>query len=956
MVLRVAALPVETLDALKDTTLTTLLRHWLQAEARIHRERDAISSALFESIGEQQAPEGRRILLRLRRSLYNTRTVRGPDLDAASQFLAPDVLDLVHQAVARIEAHQDARRSLAIMHDEGLVAARRHVHQKILTPSFLHGLALSSRTLYRNVARYGDPASSRGARFEQVERGLLRYLSRASRKATPYARFCSVIGGTFDDPDECRAGSEAWSTFDGDPTAQRGYLRIDKKLFARLWAHLKSVNGVRGALVVALNSTLRRNGDSWTFLAAPAGKEQFQRLDRSEALDVVELVVRTSPGISLQRLRAQLTLDASIDATADEISRFTDALIGIGFLLLRSPVEDQVADWDRPLVDFLASIDDSAATLVRDLLVEVRSLVDRCERAEPDERVHSFDRITGIVTTSLQSLGIDSSDLRQCPVYEDASADARWRVQLSTDLSKTLSAAAALISLTQRVAQPRTAQATMRAFFEKEFGTRHSVPLLEFYETYYRHHLKSHLALEQRRHDDAVPAGYDFGNPLKVPLVSDAHAAMGKLRALFQQKWAEAPEAVEILVDADEVAQALAQVTPTTPCPSVTVFGQLLPSSLGTPSRLVMPRGQYYPGFGRFFSRFLYIIPREFHERQLEANATLHGACLAEITGDGNFNANLHPRLLPSEIVYPTSEHAVDAGQMKCDDLVVVRADDDATSLVLRHEALNTRVIPIDLGFQAGRLRPPLYQLLTSFTPPSSFGWLLPETNHSPEPRLTSAPADPERQIRVIYRPRFVFADRIVLARKRWTVPSPLLPRQSRSEENGAFFLRLNQWRVSHGIPERVFMRVQPVAAMTPGSAIKPSDVPTAKTPSSGSPLSATHDQKDNATAPTDDEGPVVLPGSQDAVKGPIVSARRSRDWRKPQYIDFESPLLVRLLASVPNVLLHFTMYFEEVYPPDDALPSFRGDHFATEAVFQLTFPVSVSDVPRVALEHAVGV
>jgi hypothetical protein len=269
MVLRVAALPVETLDALKDTTLTTLLRHWLQAEARIHRERDAISSALFESIGEQQAPEGRRILLRLRRSLYNTRTVRGPDLDAASQFLAPDVLDLVHQAVARIEAHQDARRSLAIMHDEGLVAARRHVHQKILTPSFLHGLALSSRTLYRNVARYGDPASSRGARFEQVERGLLRYLSRASRKATPYARFCSVIGGTFDDPDECRAGSEAWSTFDGDPTAQRGYLRIDKKLFARLWAHLKSVNGVRGALVVALNSTLRRNGDSWTFLAAP---------------------------------------------------------------------------------------------------------------------------------------------------------------------------------------------------------------------------------------------------------------------------------------------------------------------------------------------------------------------------------------------------------------------------------------------------------------------------------------------------------------------------------------------------------------------------------------------------------------------------------------------------------------------------------------------------------------
>jgi hypothetical protein len=69
------------------------------------------------------------------------------------------------------------------------------------------------------------------------------------------------------------------------------------------------------------------------------------------------------------------------------------------------------------------------------------------------------------------------------------------------------------------------------------------------------------------------------------------------------------------------------------------------------------------------------------------------------------------------------------------------------------------------------------------------------------------------------------------------------------------------------------------------------------------------------------------------------VAARRSRDFLKPQFVDFSSPLLVRLFARLPGDLPNYVITIEECLPAVSQLPVAQGQPFATELVLQVAFP-----------------
>jgi hypothetical protein len=75
---------------------------------------------------------------------------------------------------------------------------------------------------------------------------------------------------------------------------------------------------------------------------------------------------------------------------------------------------------------------------------------------------------------------------------------------------------------------------------------------------------------------------------------------------------------------------------------------------------------------------------------------------------------------------------------------------------------------------------------------------------------------------------------------------------------------------------------------------------------------------------------------------------RQSRDFYKPQYIDFASPLLVQLFSRITSKLPNFIVTLEEQLPEPDGLPTFGGEHFTSELILQLDFPARV-DAPEQA-------
>ena len=85
----------------------------------------------------------------------------------------------------------------------------------------------------------------------------------------------------------------------------------------------------------------------------------------------------------------------------------------------------------------------------------------------------------------------------------------------------------------------------------------------------------------------------------------------------------------------------------------------------------------------------------------------------------------------------------------------------------------------------------------------------------------------------------------------------------------------------------------------------------------------------------------------------PRTAARQSRDFYKPQYIDFESPLLVQLFGRISGKLSNYTVTLEEQFPAPDALPTFGGEHFTSELILQLDVPADDSEAAAACIAES---
>jgi hypothetical protein len=74
-----------------------------------------------------------------------------------------------------------------------------------------------------------------------------------------------------------------------------------------------------------------------------------------------------------------------------------------------------------------------------------------------------------------------------------------------------------------------------------------------------------------------------------------------------------------------------------------------------------------------------------------------------------------------------------------------------------------------------------------------------------------------------------------------------------------------------------------------------------------------------------------------------------SRDFYKPQFMDFGNPLLVAMLGRIAAGLKRFQVVFEERLPDRDGLPRHGDDRFVTELVVQLAFPGGTAATPAEA-------
>lgn len=889
-VCRVAGVPAGGLEELAATESVAWCRALRELEAELGQLRGPLSEALFEAVGGLEDQELRRALLRLKRDVHNLRSPDPSDLERVPRSLVPDL----ERYGRLIRSLQEAEVRFEGCFETELVRIRRRFQEAVTDEGFRNGVLLASTTLFDEIERYTRAdAGHPGAKARQVERSLLRYYTRTAVKTSPFSTFCSIVPGRIgpgrlrDDP------SRGASGFVGDPREKWSVLRLNKAMVPFLVQAVTARPAVRRRLSVELNPTLRQMDGRWLFLAGAGRREVFQHLAPNPVLGLLVDVLRVRGPRPLAALAETLLED--VEASEDKITAYLDRLLEAGFLRFRLGIREQELDWDRCLCRLLEGVEDDLARRTVDFLREYRRLADAYAEASLERRRALLERVTALVDGYFESVEETQGWIAGTEtLFEDAGGNASLVLDPG-DLGDLL---AEYVRLIHPFIWILGEQANMRHFFNEHYGSE-PVPLLRFYEDYYREHLGDRLERQQQvwgqrpgEADEERERGFaQLANPFGLELVEKLNAAREGLGQRIRELWRAAPAAEEIVLERRDF-EALTAGLPDLeePFRSVSLFVQPIPDGLVLDEVLV--------GFGKYFSRFLYLLPGEVEKDLVASNRRLTRSELAEICGDASFNGDLHPPLLPEEIAYPTAEGGSAQEQISVSDLVVEPDPRRPFRVRLVNVATGREVTPVDLGFRNPQLRPLLFQMLSRMTPASAFVLNTPAQPGEPGDAGREAPG------RIVHRPRVTYRGRLVLARRRWTLPQALFPGRGRQESEAGYFLRIWRWREELGLPEEVFVRI-----VDPGGerrvlleTMGPGQMPPGKVP------------------------PGKTPGLRDHLG-------------KPQYIDFRNPLLVDLFGRMTESLETFEVIFEERLPGRDQLISSGEERFVTEMILQVDFP-----------------
>jgi hypothetical protein len=909
---RIAVLPIDSLDVLGAPALTDRWRAWRAARERLQVEAARLSDTLREMVPTAPDRAHRNALIELRRDVHNLRRPKGHVLECATRHCRRELAAALDDFINACEAAARLENETHCLYERSLTASKAKLRDLADNEAFMRGLQLASASLFDGSRRYIRDQVASGSRADRIERGLLRYLSRAAAKATPFGSFCVIAEGRF--REHGYDGEGVYHPLTAEPQVAARGVRLNKTLYGAIWETLRRRPGVRDRITVTVNGTATRDDMAIRFLATSGGAEAFRSLRRSPALDVLWDEASAAGRTAFSDLARVIHDSGRLSAEPDDIRNYLDRLIDLGVLTGSEPVHEQEPNWAEELLREMADLrDDETVEEIRRALTALAHA--RQEFASGDlgaRHVHLGNARTAVAKLSEVTSKSFATGLIN-PFYEDVATDVVFQIPRTADLSAVLDEFASFAEITAPLGWPNADQMRMREFFHRRYGTAVSaVPVLQFYEDYYRDKLaRSADPANGSAGDKPVPPPLGGGTRPELP-PEPIRAGFARLGHCLAPAWAKAPGARAVSVPLSEIRDAIRLSAPVPPDMSVAAFVNLVQAQ-GADSRLqiVLPFGRYHAGFGKYYSRFLHLLPN-LAEHVLRENCGHTCALLSEIAGDEGFNANLHPPMLPWQLTYPGKNSHDAANQLDWRDIVVSCDRESGGTLSLRRCSDGHVIRAIDVGFLNTQMRPPLFRMLMAFTSARAFQVHLPDA-----PAGAGTPPEHVRR-----RPRLIIGNHLIIGRETWLVPSAEMPRPERAESDSSFFRRVTLWRDQHEIPDQVFVRVKPVS---PRSDITSEAVASARPdqdPSDGILRARTLASEDAAKQLA----------QQDAGR----LGRAAPDWKKPAYIDFTAPLMVKMFATLPGQLSHFVLEVEECLPTRrDLVYHPATGRYATEVVLQ---------------------
>lgn len=201
-----------------------------------------------------------------------------------------------------------------------------------------------------------------------------------------------------------------------------------------------------------------------------------------------------------------------------------------------------------------------------------------------------------------------------------------------------------------------------------------------------------------------------------------------------------------------------------------------------------------YPGYGKMFSRFLYMQNQTTIDSFKKFNANQNKEVLCDNNENTFFNGNIHPMIVDTEILnYNRINNVGKDNFFKLSELILKLENNK----LIVHDKNNNILKFVDLGFQISDLHSNFFRFLDNFSPnnKSNYSTLIKNLNVKHKKTRSS----------IKFFPRIVFNEILVLQRMFWVIKSNQLKFINNLQPNEVF-LQINIWRRKLKIPSIVYV------------------------------------------------------------------------------------------------------------------------------------------------------
>jgi hypothetical protein len=885
-ILRVAGVPAQGMFQLSapDTRRALSLLHeqtaWLDEQAA------ELTSLLEKEVPNLRDDALRNRLIRYKRDLGNRRLPR----ERAERF----AVEIPARLLARLQQWEavrtllpDLERRAEACYEEELRRCREEFQKQVAHPNLLQGLLFTSHSLHEKASRYIEtPIGEQHARLRKAEVMLTTMLSRAAAKTSPYSTFTTAGLGVW-----AESAPDDGITLPG--LHQRSHVRFHDASLLRIIGGMLRHPQVKREADYRLNETLEERAGKIRFLRrlddnrkSPRTYRNFDSLialDASPPLRLAMQAAAEAQGAAMPYAEWAERLIASSGAPAETVHRVLQQLIDLQVLEADWPFVEQEADLLGKTISFVETFGAPVAKEIAAALRDLQGVLASFPEAGLDERSGLMTAMRALFERLCQLVGLNAEDTPANMIcFEDAVLD--HTAALS---ARTADGWMEDLAAWQRLMPLFDTHLPLQTLFAAEFVARYG---------------EEGVCDDPRAFlEELVPLYFSMFPRMGIApdaaiLATKKHGVLRALEEARQQftAWLEErrrdlkPLQEEIVLAREELDRFHEQLPEAVRRRSLSndVFTQA--ALRDGSSWLVI--NDIWGSTTRYLSRYLPYLDEAATEGLRSYLRSLHPSdeLVAELSDAYGYNANLHPPLTPYELTAPFLPRAREAAaELAWRDLVLCY-DRETQRLILRHRERG-RVHLLVLGFLLYSLKPYFSQVLEhlfTYSGKSSMMPLFPEE---------AVPQEELEQIRFLPRVR---VGRVVIERKKWIVPRARLILRGPKESEFAWFARVQAWQQALGLPRRVFLRFVMI-----GQA-----------------------ERERMLGGPDGSGG----------EGAAANMTQFKFQFKPQLIDFDNPLLVRLFGKL--LLDHpYSISLEEMLPDAEELALQGEEPRVSELVFNIT-------------------